>query len=395
MFTKTQIIAAAVVAASTLAVNAAPTYMNVVADVEARGFGNGGWIKPSAGKNNKAKTRQAHEVAAIEHHKQTSPNHPAVAPGNTATVHDSWHQSNGGPVHSTVKYSDSQGKHVTTLHIGKDGKRQQGSSSKSHQSGYSAPPGSPSRREELEVRGFGNGGWIKPSAGKNNKAKTRQAHEVAAIEHHKQTSPNHPAVAPGNTATVHDSWHQSNGGPVHSTVKYTDSQGKHVTTLHIGKDGKRQQGSSSTSHQSGYWAPPGSPSRREELEVRGFGNGGWIKPSAGKNNKAKTRQAHEIAAIEHHKQTSPNHPAVAPGNTATVHDSWHQSNGGPVHSTVKYSDSQGKHVTTLHIGKDGKRQQGSSSKSHQSGYSAPPGSPSRREIEDILARAMELYDELD
>ncbi|KAF8961355.1 hypothetical protein BDZ97DRAFT_1828872 [Flammula alnicola] len=134
---------------------------------------------------------------------------------------------------------------------------------------------------------------------------------------------------------------------------------------------------------------------------RTHGNGEWISPSPGKNRAAKVRQSHEIAAVEHHKSQEPGHPAVAHGNTAHVHDSFHSTHGGPSHATVNYNNPQGQHVTTLHIAKDGTRLQGDAQPPHHnSGTHAPPNSPKHRreyveEYLDFLRRELMEYDELD
>ncbi|KAJ3515939.1 hypothetical protein NLJ89_g1432 [Agrocybe chaxingu] len=257
MFTKTQFIAATVVLASTLSANAAPT------------LGQEGSLEASRRirKGRAGKVRQAHEIAAVEHHKASEPHHHAVAHGNTAHVHDTFHSTHGGPDHATVKYSNPQGHHVTTLHIAKDGTRLQGGAHPpTHHSGHHAPPNSPKRRSlEASGRTHGNGGWITPAPGKGRAGKIRQAHEIAAVEHHKASEPHHHAVAHGNKAHVLDTFHSTHGGPDHVTVKYSNAHGHHVSTLHIAKDGTRLQGDAHPpAHHSGTHAPPNSPRELSE-----------------------------------------------------------------------------------------------------------------------------------
>ncbi|CAA7263357.1 unnamed protein product [Cyclocybe aegerita] len=148
MFTKTQFIAATVVLASTLSANAAPA-LGQEHSLERRTHGNGGWITPAPGKGRAGKIRQAHEIAAVENHKASEPHHHAVAHGNKAHVHDTFHSTHGGPDHATVKYSNAHGHHVSTLHIAKDGTRLQGDAHPpSHHSGTHAPPNSPRELNE-------------------------------------------------------------------------------------------------------------------------------------------------------------------------------------------------------------------------------------------------------
>jgi len=493
MFTKSQLLAAAVVAASASSALALPVYNNAAVDardidreafmemkrraimeyledLEARADkpgppygGNGGWINPAKGKGRDGKARQTSEVLAIGKHKETEPGHHAVAPGNTAHVHDTFHQNNG-PNHATVKYQNPQGDHVTTLHIAKDGTRLEGGQEPpKHRGGGSPPPnspassksgsprsGSPTGKRDLEElfalfgradRNQGppygsDGGWVHPAPGKGRDGKARQTSEVLAVEKHKQTEPGHHAVTPGNTAHVHDTFHQNNG-PNHATVKYKNPQGDHVTTLHLAKDGTRLQGGQEPPKHRGGGSPPpnspassksgsprsGSPTGKRDLEglFELFGradknqgppygsDGGWIHPAPGKGRDGKARQTSEVLAVDKHKQTEPGHHAVAPGNTAHVHDTFHQNNG-PNHATVKYKNPQGDHVTTLHIAKDGTRLQGGQElPKHRGGGSPPPNSPAssksgsprsgsptgKRELVELIARELGLFDELD
>ncbi|KAF9461101.1 hypothetical protein BDZ94DRAFT_1264604 [Collybia nuda] len=250
------------------------------------------------------------------------------------------------------------------------------------------------------------GGWIEPAQTANNRAgKIKQTHQILAVEQHRNNEPHHPAVAPGNTAQVHDHFHSTNGGATHATVNYNNPSGQHVTTLHIAPDGTRLQGDAQQPpHHQGtsppHNSPHGSPKhRREYLEARMFGGkGGWIEPSKGKGRDGKARQTHEVLAVDKHKQNEPGHHAVAPGNTAHVHDTFHSTQGGADHATVKYKDPNGNHVSTLHISSDGTRLHGTAQQPpHRSGTSPPPNSPAhrRRQLLEFVKRELQYLDGLD
>jgi len=139
-------------------------------------------------------------------------------------------------------------------------------------------------------------------------------------------------------------------------------------------------------------------------------NGGWINPLPGSKRPSKIRQTSEVLAVGKHKENEPGHHAVAPGNTAHVHDSFHKNNG-PNHATVEYKTPEGHHATTLHIAKDGTRlAHNQEPPTHRGGASPPPNSPAshsssrasspskgKRELDllELIARELEWYDDLD
>ena len=160
-FTKSQFLAAAVLAGSISSIVAIPIASDItdieareyiegaLAELEARTHGDGS-IVPTPESNNprkklKSKVKQVQQVLALTKHKKDEPHHPSNAPGNKATVHDHFHQSPGGGArHATVDFHNAQGQHVTRLHIHPDGKRLTGPNSPVHAPGTHAPPNSPS-----------------------------------------------------------------------------------------------------------------------------------------------------------------------------------------------------------------------------------------------------------